>query len=132
MPSAAIASFVDRRIKSLISAGMSDTGDQIRLVSLHVIFYAHRCKSPVKSTNQVGRFYHMTFQNAPRWSLETRLKCHIAAIGKEHCSQLFVVLSPPPAPGYHQRARNFSNFRFQGCFLAKTRYVTIVSQKMFI
>ena len=43
----------------------------------------HRCESPVKSTNQVGRFYHMTFQNAPRWSPGTKLKCHIAAIGEK-------------------------------------------------
>ena len=28
---------------------------------MHVL-YAHRCKSPVKSNNQVGRFYHMTFR----------------------------------------------------------------------
>ena len=130
VPGAAIASFVDRRIKSSIS-GMSDIGDQIHQhspgVSLHVISCAHRCKSPVKSTHQVGRFYHMTFQNAPRWSLETRLKCHIAAIGSENYSQLFVVVSSPPAPGCHQRTRNFSNFRFQGCFLAINRYVTIVS-----
>ena len=27
------------------------------------IFYPHRRESPVKSTNQVGRFYHMIFQN---------------------------------------------------------------------
>ena len=27
------------------------------------IFYAHRCESPLKSTNQVGQFYNMTFQN---------------------------------------------------------------------
>ena len=25
----------------------------------------------------------MTFQNAPRWSLGTRLRCHIAAIGEK-------------------------------------------------
>ena len=48
------------------------------------IFYAHRCESPVESTNQVGRFYHITFQNAPRWSPGTRLKCQIAAIGEKN------------------------------------------------
>ena len=41
------------------------------------------CESPAKSTNQVGRFSHMTFQNAPRWSPGTRLKCHIVAIGEK-------------------------------------------------
>ena len=52
------------------------------------IFYAHRCESPLKSTNQVGRFYHMTFQNGghdrgkwPGRSLGMKLKCQIAAIG---------------------------------------------------
>ena len=48
------------------------------------IFYAHRCELPVKSNNQVGGFYHMTFQNAPRWIPGTRLKCHIAAIGEKN------------------------------------------------
>ena len=37
------------------------------------IFYGHCCESPVKPTHQVGRFYHMTFQN-----------CHIAAIGEKN------------------------------------------------
>ena len=52
------------------------------------IFYAHRCESPLKSTNQVGRFYRMTFQNGghdcgkwPGRSLGMKLKCQIAAIG---------------------------------------------------
>ena len=52
------------------------------------IFYAHRCESPPKSTNQVGRFYHMTFQNVghdrgkwPGRRLGMKLKCQIAAIG---------------------------------------------------
>ena len=36
-------------------------------------FYGHCCESPVKPTHQVGRFYHMTFQN-----------CHIAAIGEKN------------------------------------------------
>ena len=27
-------------------------------VPIPAIFYAHRCESPVKSTNQVRRFYH--------------------------------------------------------------------------
>ena len=36
-------------------------------------FYGHCCKSPEKPTHQVGRFYHMTFQN---W--------HIAAIGEKY------------------------------------------------
>ena len=31
------------------------------------------CESPVKPTHQVGRFYHMSFQN-----------CHIAAIGEKN------------------------------------------------
>ena len=54
-------------------------------VPVPAIFYAQRCESPVKSTNQVGRFYHMTLvQNAPRWSLGTRLKCHIVAIGEKN------------------------------------------------
>ena len=82
----------DRRIKSPIS-GMSDIGDfkfaGIRQVCpLPRFFYAHRCESPLKSTNQVGRFYHMTFQNGghergkwPGRSLGMKLKCQIAAIG---------------------------------------------------
>ena len=37
----------------------------------------------LKSTNQVWRFHHITFQNAPRWSPGTRLECHIAAIGEK-------------------------------------------------
>ena len=36
------------------------------------IFYGHYCESPVKPTHQVGRFYHMTFQNF-----------HNAAIGEK-------------------------------------------------
>ena len=67
VPGAAIAFFADRRdwrIKSPIS-GMSDIGDSPS-VPVPAIFYGHYCESPVKSTNQVGRFYHMTFQNAPR------------------------------------------------------------------
>ena len=94
MPGGAIAIFVDRRdrrIKSPIS-GMSDIGDLIRRhspsVPVPAIFYAHRCLSPPKSTNQVGRFYHMTFQNGghdrgkwPGRSLGMKLKCQIAAIG---------------------------------------------------
>ena len=76
----------DRRIKWPIS-GMSDIGDYIQRYSssmpVPAIFYAHCCESPVKLTNQVGRFYHITFQNVPRWSQGTRLKCHIAAIGEK-------------------------------------------------
>ena len=67
VPGAAIVIFAshgDRRIKSPIS-----DGNEIRRHSpslpVHATFYAHRCKLPVKSTNQVGRIYHMTFQNAP-------------------------------------------------------------------
>ena len=52
------------------------------------IFYAHRCESPPRSTNQVGRFYHMTFQNGghdrgkwPGRSLGMKLKCQIATVG---------------------------------------------------
>ena len=41
-------------------------------VSVPAIFYVYCCESPVKSTHQVGRFYHMSFQN-----------CHIAAIGEK-------------------------------------------------
>ena len=37
------------------------------------IFYVYCCESPVKLTHQVGRFYHMSFQN-----------CHIAAIGEKN------------------------------------------------
>ena len=40
-----------------------------------------RLNSPVKSIDQVGSFYHMTFQNAPRWSPGTKLTCHMTAIG---------------------------------------------------
>ena len=79
MPGAAIAIFAvrrDRRIKSPIS-GMSDIGDSIRWdspsVPIPAIFYVYCCKSPVKLTHQVGRFYHMSFQN-----------CHIAAIGEKY------------------------------------------------
>ena len=36
------------------------------------IFYGQCCESSVNPTHQVGRFYHMTFQN-----------CHIAAIGEK-------------------------------------------------
>ena len=32
-------------------------------VPVPAIFYTHCCESLLKSTNQVGRFYHMTFQN---------------------------------------------------------------------
>ena len=53
-------------------------------VPVPAIFYAHHCESPVKSTNQVRRFYHMTSQNAPRWSPGTRFKCHIAAISEKN------------------------------------------------
>ena len=67
MPGAAIAIFADRRdrpIKSPIS-GMSDIGDLIRRhspsVPVHAISYGHYRESPVKSTYQVGRFYHMNF-----------------------------------------------------------------------
>ena len=52
------------------------------------IFYAHGYKSPLKSTNQVGRFHHVTLQNGghegekwPGRSLGMKLKCQIAAIG---------------------------------------------------
>ena len=38
-----------------------------------VIFYVYCCQSPVKPTHQVGRFYHISFQN-----------CHIAAIGEKN------------------------------------------------
>ena len=51
-------------------------------------FYAHRCESPLKSTNQVGRFHHKTFRNGgqergkwPGRSLGMKLKCQIAVIG---------------------------------------------------
>ena len=40
---------------------------------LKTIFYVYCCESPVKLTHQVGRFYHMSFQN-----------CHIAAIGEKN------------------------------------------------
>ena len=36
-------------------------------------FLRHCCESPVKPTHQVGRFYHMSFQN-----------CHITAIGEKN------------------------------------------------
>ena len=49
---AAIAIFVDRRDRR-----------QSPSVPIPAIFYAHRRESPVKSANQVGRFYHMIFQN---------------------------------------------------------------------
>ena len=42
-------------------------------VPVLAILYGHYCESPVKSTHQVGRFYHMNFQN-----------CHIAAIGEKN------------------------------------------------
>ena len=42
----------------------------------------------IAQPNQVGRFYNMTFQNAPRWSPGTRLKCQIAAIGKKKNRQV--------------------------------------------
>ena len=81
----------DRRIKTPISC-MSDIGDLIRRhspsVPVPAIFHSHRCKSPVKSTIQVGRFYHMTFQKAPRWSPGTRLKCHIVAIDRRKNRQV--------------------------------------------
>ena len=73
VPGAAIAIFADRRVWRLYSPN----------VPVPAIFYAHRYESPVGSTNQVGRIYHVTFQNAPRWSLGTRLKCHIAGIGEK-------------------------------------------------
>ena len=61
MPAAAIAIFAnrrDRRIKSPIS-GMSDIGDRHSPSEpVPSIFYGHCCESPVKSTHQVGRFYH--------------------------------------------------------------------------
>ena len=54
-------------------------------VPVPAIFYAHRCESPLKSTNEVRRFYHMTFQNVGhergKWrgrSLGVKLKCQIA------------------------------------------------------
>ena len=53
-------------------------------VPVPAIFYAHRCESPAKSTTQVGRLYHMTFQNTPRWSPGTSLKCHIVVIGEKN------------------------------------------------
>ena len=51
-------------------SGMSDIGDYIRRHSPSVpvseIFYTHRCESPAKkSTNQVRRVYHRSFQNTP-------------------------------------------------------------------
>ena len=75
-PGAAIAIFADRRdrrIKSPIS-GMSDIDRRLNS-PVPAIFYAYRCESLVKSTNQVGRFSHMNFLNAPRWSPGTKLKC---------------------------------------------------------
>ena len=71
------------------------------------IFYSYCCKSPVKSTNQVGRFYHMTFQNAPQWSQGTRLKCHIIAIGKRnHQVCLHLLLAKQAIFASNQICRN--------------------------
>ena len=42
-------------------------------VPVPTIFYVYCCESPVTPTHQVGRFYHMSFQN-----------CHIAAIGQKN------------------------------------------------
>ena len=79
VPANLIAIFADRRnrrTKSPIS-GMSDIGDLIRRhspsVPVPAIFYVYCCESPVKPTHQVGRFYHMSFQN-----------CHIATIGEKN------------------------------------------------
>ena len=71
VPGAAIAIFASQ-ISAIKFAGILQV----------CLFYAHRCESSVKSTNQVGRFYYMTFQNAPRLSPGTRLKYHIVAIDK--------------------------------------------------
>ena len=63
VPGAAMAIFADRRdrrIKLPIS-GMS--GRHSPSVPVSAIFYAHRCALPLKSTNQVGRFYHMTWRH---------------------------------------------------------------------
>ena len=62
VPGAAIAIFADRRdrrIKSPISGMHSPS------VPDPAIFYANRCKLPVKSINQVGRFYHMNNVEVP-------------------------------------------------------------------
>ena len=52
MPGAAMAIFADRRIKSYSPS-----------VPVPAILSPHRCELPIKSTNQVGRFYHMAFHN---------------------------------------------------------------------
>ena len=48
---------------------MSDIGDWIRRhspsVPVPAIFYAHHCESPVKSTHEVGQFYHNVFSKLP-------------------------------------------------------------------
>ena len=78
LPGAAIAIFVDRhdRHKKSPISGMSDIGDYFRRhspgVPVPAILYVCCCESPVKPTHQVGRFYHMSFQNS-----------HIAAIGEK-------------------------------------------------
>ena len=51
----------------------SALGCQISAIKfVPAIFYVYCCESPVKPTHQVGRFYHISFQN-----------CHIAAIGEK-------------------------------------------------
>ena len=112
MPGGAIAIFSDhrdRRIKSryrrLNSAAFAKCARS----------RAHRCESPPKSTNQVGRCYHMTFQNGghdrgkwPGRSLGMRLKCQIAAIVKNQS----IVKNRPVCP--HQLMAKFArDFRWR-------------------
>ena len=52
-------------------------------VPIPAIFYTYRCESPVKSTDKVGWFCHVPFQNTPRWNPGTRSKCHVAANGEK-------------------------------------------------
>ena len=71
-----------------------------------VIFYAHGCKLPVKSTNQVGRFYHMTFQNAPHWRPGTRLKCQMTMIGEKNCQVCLHQSVAKIAPDFRWRSNS--------------------------
>ena len=54
MPGAAMEIFADRR-------GIKSHSPSVPVPARSL--YPHRCESPIKSTNYVGRFYHMAFQN---------------------------------------------------------------------
>ena len=53
VPGAAIAIFAGRRDRRIYKIRRHSPS-----VPVPAMFYAHQCESPVKSINQVGRFYH--------------------------------------------------------------------------